>query len=159
MTFFARHVPSTPPALALCFVVLISLGGCYREVSDATPMQQHVVANLNAPWSIDGVKLGQTLDEIRSRHGDPQPNQNARPGQNITYMWSRGDELSVTFDTAGHAIEMYGNALYVGTEQVIRFGMPENEVVIVLGKGVVSYANTPGSFVISIGGKFTGGTM
>jgi hypothetical protein len=107
------------------------------------------------PWTIGGAKLGMSPDEAERALGPPTTSE-TKYGRTTT-TWK---EISVTFDQAGRAVEVFGDRLTSphGATLLTR-GASEADVVAQIGPGTVRGAYAPsGSGVINCSYRRTGGT-
>jgi hypothetical protein len=143
-----RPAPFLVGAVILVATTLFS--GCYREFSEDTASLQYPRISSPGPWEVDGVRPGQTLDEIKRLRGEPggQIGHGPRP----TFRWPAPLETTVTFDQGGRAIDIYGTTLTSGGRTWVDAGLEQRAIEHVLGKGRVEQHSRPsGSGVISVG--------
>lgn len=146
------HSPIRTVAAVLFLAVFAS---CYREASDATLSSDNVRYRGTAPWAVDDIRPGQTLEEIKRIRGEPrdQIGTTARP----TFRWPPPRDTSVTFDSTGRAVDVFGSTVTAEGRTLVTRGMDAAAIQQVLGKGRVSRHSRPtGSGVISIGQTTTG---
>lgn len=143
---------------ALSVILLLSLAGCFRQATDETAAGPRPRFTGTAPWTINGVRPGQTLAEVRRVLGEARESR-GRPEQ-PTLFWSR-PEVAVTFDEAGVATEVMGNAVQSGGQTIVTGGDSEAQVALILGPATeIQKAYRPkGSGVISLGREPTGTTL
>ncbi|RXK55237.1 hypothetical protein ESB00_04895 [Oleiharenicola lentus] len=141
---------SLAPWLALAALLL---AGCYREVTDESAMARRPRYTGTSPWTVDGVRPGDRYTAIRERLGEPRDDRPGSSGRIAT--WNYG-QLTVAFDREDRATEVMGQSIRAGNDTVITTGIPEAEVVQVLGHGETQKTSRPtGSGVIAIGRTHT----
>ena len=129
---------------------LTMLSACYREVTDASAAAH---STDTAPWTVDGVRPGQTLDDAKQIFGEPREFR-ASMGVRIAHWSNR--ETMVTLNAANEIVEVWGRSLHAGGQTLIGRGASEAEVTQSLGPGKSTRLSSPGSGVISFGSKTTG---
>jgi hypothetical protein len=131
-------------AAALAGFVAVCAIGCETRTGDEV---EHGPIS-NPPWTIRGLRIGMTPGEAERIMGPPTRS-NTSYGRTTT-SWN---DIGVTFDTAGKAVDILGDRLNAPTGAIIvQQGASEAEVVGRLGKGSVKGAYQPsGSGVISCG--------
>lgn len=136
---------------------LTALTGCYREATDATVSTTAPRYTGSAPWTIDGVRPGQTFTEVKQLLGEPHETRENPGGRFV--RWGPRD-IAVFFDRTGHATEVMGSTVKAGTQTLVSAGANEAEVVQILGPGKVQKSSRPkGSGVISFGQEHIGTTL
>ncbi len=148
--------PAVSPATLLIVAAgLLLLPGCYRQASDATaPASTRPRYTGSAPWTIDGVRPGQTFAEVKQLLGEPREIRGHTGPR--TAFWA-GRNTAVTFDQAGLVTEVMGSTLIAGDQILFRAGATEAEVVQILGPGEVQKSTRPkGSGIIALGREHTG---
>ncbi|MDI1318959.1 MAG: hypothetical protein PSW75_02040, partial [bacterium] len=146
-------MPVQPPLL---FRFTCLLGGlallpaCYREATDSASAPRYTGT---APWTVDGVRPGQTLDEARKILGEPSETRGSRSARVV--HWS-DKETMVTINAANVVVEIWGHSLKAGGQTVVGPGLSEAEVTQTLGSGKSARTSVQGSGVISFGAKTTG---
>ncbi|MES2694728.1 MAG: hypothetical protein V4773_14740 [Verrucomicrobiota bacterium] len=144
-------------ALLALAIAALALAGCYREASDATASRTLPRYSGNEPWSIDGVRLGQSYAEVHALLGEPVQSRDSMGKR--TVRWDRRDTY-VTFDAADRAVEVMGSSVQAGGKIIVSSGASEAEVVQILGPGKVQKSTSPkGGGIISIGSEHTGTTV
>lgn len=143
-----------PFRLILRFTCLVGglavMAGCYREATDSTGVSRYTGT---APWTIDGIRPGQSLDDARRLLGEPRDIRESM-GQRVV-RWSSSETI-VTTNTAGEILEIWGRSLSAGGQSLVQTGLSEAQVAQVLGRGKSTRLSTPSGFVISFGSKTTG---
>jgi hypothetical protein len=143
-----------------CLVVTLSTPACYREANDTTHSSVYPRYTGTAPWSIDGVRPGQTLDEIKRLRGDPAQALAPATSRSPTFRWPAPRATFVTFDAAGRAIDITGTTLVAEGRTLLDTAAESAAVEPVLGRGrVATHSQPSGSGVISLGSKVTGRTV
>lgn len=133
-------------------VGILALSGCYREITDATAASRSRYVGAD-PWTVDGLRLGVTLEEVRVRLGEPD-RVHEYNGEKST-QW-RGGQLLVHFDRTGRATEISGQSIRAGDRTLVSVGDAEAELEQVFGPGKTAKSRRPrGSGVISIGSEHT----
>ena len=128
--------------------------GCQTSASDHERPARSGVVGL-PPWTIGGARLGMRPAEVEAILGTPTRSQDSYGI--VTTTWN---DISVTFDRSGQAIEVFGGRLTSphGATLVSR-GASEADVVAQLGGGRVKGAYSPGgSGVINCSYRRTGAT-
>lgn len=149
-----------PRRLVLAGLALFALAGCYREASDTTAAARFARPRYagGEPWTIDGVRPGQSFDEVKQLFGEPREIRGTAPGPR-TAMWARHN-TSVTFDRDNCVTEVMGASVQAGGKTIVQGGAEETEVTQILGPGRVQKSSRPkGSGVISLGSEHTGTTL
>ena len=162
MTPSATPNPARSPthlvARGLGLAGLLALTACYREANDLTLSSAYPRYTGTAPWEIDGVRPGQTLAEIKRLRGEPVQQLDAGPRP--TFRWPAPRDTTVTFDSAGRAIDLFGSTLTAEGRTLVDTGLEPAAIEQVLGKGRVDqHAQPTGSGVISFGRRITGRTV
>lgn len=147
------------PRLTLFFAAcaaLLALPACYREVSDASfPIQTRYTGT--APWTIDGIRPGQTFDEVKRLLGEPLSSHESY-GRRFA-RWGPRD-LSISFDPTGRADDVMGSSVKADGQTIVPVGISEEAVQQILGPGKVQKSYRPkGSGVISLGREHIGTTL
>lgn len=149
-------MPGRFPWLIALFA-LGGLAGCFRQVSDASAAPSLPRYTGSAPWTIEGVRPGQTLADVKLLLGEPRETRGT--ANQPTLFWSR-PEVAVTFDTQARVTEVMGSTLMAGGQVIVQGGASEAEVVQILGPGRVQKSSRPkGSGVISLGRVHIGTTL
>jgi hypothetical protein len=150
------YLPRIIVLLAASFGLLASTA-CYREATDASAAIQQARYTGTAPWTIDGVRPGQTFEEVKLLLGEPREIRGNKGPR--TAFWSRHD-TAVTFDPTGRVTEVMGSTVKAGDQTLVWGSSSEAEVVQILGPGRVQKSYRPkGSGVISLGREHTGTTL
>lgn len=150
----ARFVPLLAAALAL-----LAPTACYREATDASAAITHPRSHYTgtAPWTIDGVRPGQTFDEVKLLLGEPRDLRESY-GQRFA-RWGPRD-TAVSFDKSGRVTDVMGSTVKAGEQTIVSSGASEDEVAQILGPGKVQKSHRPkGSGVISLGREHTSTTL
>lgn len=107
------------------------------------------------PWTIGGAKPGMTAAEVERVLGPPTASRTSY--NRTTSAWQ---EISVTFDPSGRAVDVFGDRLTSAAGQtLLQRGASEEEVVGRIGPGSLKSAYRPsGSGVISCSMQRTGGS-
>lgn len=120
-----------------------------RESSDLDQFQRYTG---NDPWTLGGVRPGDSLAAHEARLGPPEPSGGGTPGGVL--RWSRPEELSLVADPLAGVVEVFGQTLKAGGKTLVYPGLSQAEVERILGRGKVTRSTRPtGSGVISIGSK------
>ncbi len=143
--------------MVFAVAALAAWPGCYREVTDATAARTAVRYTGTEPWTIDGVRPGQTEAEVKSLLGEPRE---VRPSMGTrTAFWATANTV-VTFDAAGRVVDVMGSAVKAGGKAIVPAGSSEEEVAQILGPGKVQKSYRPkGSGIISLSSVHTGTTI
>lgn len=146
----------TSVLLLAASAALLALPACYREATDASfPTQARYTGT--APWTIDGVRPGQTFDEVKRLLGEPRDLCESY-GQRFARWGPR--EIAVSFDKAGRVTDVMGSSMKAGDQTIVQSGASEDEVAQILGPGKVQKSHRPkGSGVISLGREHTSTTL
>ena len=141
----------------LLLVSLLMLSGCFKQATDETFARARPRFTSTEPWTIDGVRPGQTFEEAKRLLGEPREIRgHAGPR---TAFWAERDTW-VTFNQAGRVTEVMGSTVKAGDQIIISSGAREAEVVQILGPGRVQESSRPkGNGVISLGSVHTGTTL
>ena len=138
--------------------MLLALTACYREANDLTLSSVYPRYTGTAPWEIDGVRPGQSLAEIKRVRGEPA--RQLDTGPRPTFRWPSPRDTTVTFDSAGRAIDLFGSTLTAEGRTLVDTGLEPAAIEHVLGKGRLEQHSQPtGSGVISLGRRITGSTV
>jgi hypothetical protein len=110
------------------------------------------------PWTVGGARIGMTPEEVALVLGQPDRSNTSYGRVTNTYQ-----DIGVTFDTAGRAVDIRGDRLNAPAaagvgDVIVQRGVSEAEVVGRLGSGSSKSSYRPsGSGVISCGRKRAGG--
>jgi hypothetical protein len=106
------------------------------------------------PWTIGGVRPGMTSNDVERLLGSATSSRT-----NYSVTTTTWQEISVTFDKEGRAIDVFGDRVTAADgSTVVSRGVSEAEVVGRLGPGKLRSSYQPsGSGVISCGSRRTGG--
>jgi hypothetical protein len=124
-----------------------ALAGCYREAADRDDTIRPYTGG--EPWSVDGIRPGQGLAQVKAVLGEP-----ARTfGQAgaLVHQWTMPRDVSITVDAQGTITEVLGKSVQAGGHMLVGPGNSLEEVTRVLGKGEVKTGRTPSGFVIQLG--------
>ena len=146
-----------PLFFAFASASLLALPACYRQATDASTAVNAPRYTGTAPWTIDGVRPGQTLAEVTQLLGEPRETRENPGGRFL--RWGPRD-IAVFFDRTGHVAEVMGSSVTAGEKTLFTSGASEAEVVQILGPGQVQKSSRPkGSGVISFGQERIGTTL
>lgn len=129
---------------------LALLPACYREATDSAAAPRYTGT---APWTVDGVRPGQTLDDAKKILGEPR--EFRKSGSLRIAHWS-DHETMVTLNVTDQVTEVWGRSLKADGRTLIGPGLGEDEVTQTLGRGKTTRTSVQGSGVISFGAKTTG---
>lgn len=134
-------------------LVALLLSACMQQATDQESYLPRYTGN--DLWTINGVRPGMTLDEVRQKHGEPTRSFGNPP---TGYAWESTSwrTLSVTVDGHGRIVQVSGNALMAGDQTILSGSISDADVRAVLGAGDVASSTQPGSFVIPTPGKVVG---
>jgi hypothetical protein len=141
-------------AAALAAFVAACALGCETRTGDETSYGTRAAP----PWTIGGARIGMTSAEVESVLGQPDRSNTSYGRTTNTYQ-----DIGVTFDTAGKAVDILGDRLNAPAatgigDVIVQRGVSEAEVVGRLGSGSSKSSYRPsGSGVISCGLKRAGG--
>src|SRR5262245_27140719 len=124
-----------------------AVAGCMRDAPDLDAYRRH---QGTAPWSVDGVRPGQSFAAVRTALGAPDRTV-AVMGQDV-HEWTSRRQLSVVVDGAGLVTDVTGGQVESEGKPVVWSGLGQAEIERILGRGRVQKVTQPGSGVISIGG-------
>lgn len=142
--------------LVACLLLLsIGVRCSMRTVTDETGAPSY--ARSTGPWSVEGVRLGQSLPEVKALLGEPSKQITDR-GRAVYFWKTRGGETSVSFDAKERVVEIFGQSLStVDRKPMLWSNQSESEVVQILGEGRMKKQYRPkGSGVISLGRELVG---
>jgi hypothetical protein len=146
------------PALLAASLGLLLLAGCFREATDASTAAVRPRHAGSEPWTIDGVRPGQSFDEVKQLFGEPREIRGTAPGPR-TASWERRNTM-VTFDRDNRVTEVMGSTIQAGGKVIVQGGAGEAEVTQILGSpGRVQKVSQPKGHVISLGHKHIGTIM
>lgn len=136
---------------SLLALLLLGARCSVRTATDSTGDNPY--RRSSGPWSVDGVRTGMTLAEVKALLGEPTKQLPGHAQQ--AYQWK---EIWVTFNTKDLAIEIFGPTLStLDRKSVLHSGMSESDVVQILGEGRMTKQYRPkGSGVITIGRELAG---
>ncbi|MEM7247647.1 MAG: hypothetical protein AAF533_20080 [Acidobacteriota bacterium] len=122
-----RTVPAS--SLVLALTALLQLG-CVESRSVVVHQPERTIPP--GRWSVDGVVLDMTMDEVRAAAGEPEHVM----GRQHAPLWKYPDNrTNVTFDAEGRVREVAGEQLWRDGSVVLRMGSPETLLEPLLGEG------------------------
>lgn len=130
----------------------LTVGGCYHEVTEESQMAWPVSTG---PWAVDGVVLGTEIAACEEALGPPDRVLQSVRNETV-WQWNR--RTTVSFDTAGKAVEIAGRSL---TDREGRLVIPssasEEDVRHVLASAEEGKTYRPkGNGIISFGREHVG---
>ena len=152
------HFLRSYPRLAAVLLASVALvfTACYRSASDASfPTQTRYAGH--EPWTVDGVRPGQTFAEVQERLGEPR---DVRETYGRRFARWAVHDIAVSFDPAGRVTEVMGATVKAGDKVLVWSSSSEADVTQILGPGKVQKSYRPkGGGVISLGREHIGTTL
>lgn len=144
-----------PNAAVVATVLSLSLAACTKVVTEEDAQYRRYAGT--DPWTIEGIRPGDSLATATARHGHPS---RSLPGTGATTLqWQVPDNFQVIVDGEGRIVEVLGRAIRAGNASLVSPGMTPDQVKRVLGPGDFASQRSPSGFVVQLGpGKVTGGT-
>lgn len=145
---------SCPLFWQVAIAALLLCSGCTREYTD-TP--QHARYTGSEPWTVEGIRPGQSFDPLLQRFGEPR---DSREHNGIRVVRWATTPVIVTVGRDGRVAEVLGGSLRAGARTLAWSGITEAEVEQILGPGQASNSRRPkGNGVISTGSVLVGRTL
>jgi hypothetical protein len=139
----------------IAFLACVALAGYYKTANNDGGERRTRFTGVGA-WSVNGIKVGQTLAEVEALLGKHNPT--PTKVQPSVYVWP--DRVMIELDTNQRVTTVYGNTLIIGDTKVIEGTLSHSQAQQILGDGWKKVFHSPkDSGVLSTGSVVSGTSL